>query len=76
MNRKDFFKKLGLGAMAIVVAPKVLADNSPYESKYIVGCDPISENDSCMGFIVSSRGYTKEWRHYKIGDITFYSKSQ
>jgi hypothetical protein len=26
MNRKDFFKKLGFGALAVAIAPKVLAE--------------------------------------------------
>ena len=26
MNRADFFKRLGIGALAVVVAPKVLAE--------------------------------------------------
>ena len=29
MNRSDFFKKLGLGALAVVVAPKMLVQSSP-----------------------------------------------
>jgi len=29
MNRKDFFKKLGLGALVVVVAPKVFAETPP-----------------------------------------------
>ncbi len=29
MNRKDFFKKLGAGAIVVAVAPKVLADIKP-----------------------------------------------
>ena len=43
MNRKDFFKKLGIGAATVVVAPKVLAeieepkpqfDETVYDSVY------------------------------------------
>ena len=26
MNRKDFFKRLGIGALAVIVAPKILAE--------------------------------------------------
>lgn len=57
MNRKDFFKKLGLGAMAVIVAPKVLAETKVDETKYIVGGDPISEGNSKMGYIVDVRHY-------------------
>jgi len=34
MNRADFFKKLGLGALAVVVAPKVFAE-TPQKEKMI-----------------------------------------
>lgn len=44
MNRKDFFKKLGLGAVTILVAPKVLAETKVDKPKYIAGCDPIGLN--------------------------------
>ena len=50
MNRKDFFKKLGLGALTIIVAPKVLAETKVDKSKYIAGCDPIGDGESQVGY--------------------------
>jgi len=34
MNRKDFFKKLGIGIATVVVAPKVLAEMPTKEKTY------------------------------------------
>lgn len=41
MNRKEFFKKLGLGALVVAVAPKVLA-----KDEYTEGLIPFIERTS------------------------------
>lgn len=55
MNRKEFFKKLGLGTLVVYTAPACLNKVDP--SRYIAGCDPISGSSHC--FMVSDG---KCWR--------------
>jgi hypothetical protein len=64
MNRSDFFKKLGLGALAVVVAPKMLAEVKE-EIK------PIVQSSSHGGFqweedssVVNSIKNIKEWEEH------------
>lgn len=40
MTRKEFFKKLGIGVAAIVVAPKVIAEASPKGNIVRIPIDP------------------------------------
>ena len=45
MNRKEFLKKLGLGALVVAVAPKVLADDG-----YTEGLIPFIRRTSTLSF--------------------------
>jgi len=50
MNRRNFFNKLGLGVVATLLAPKVLAQDKP---KYIAGCDPIGGDSKGGSMLVA-----------------------
>jgi|WetSurSiteA1Bulk_404760.scaffolds.fasta_scaffold162183_1 hypothetical protein len=65
MNRKDFFKRLGIGVLAVVVAPKILAEEelNPVEfkpksiSSHIKASDDVI--DSLNGLYYNSEVYYK-----------------
>ena len=83
MNRKDFFRKLGLGAFTVLVAPKVFEQENKIDtSRYIGGCDPIQPKeftritiiDKQTGSVIYNKKNEKTLRivrngFYCIGDI-------
>jgi hypothetical protein len=48
MNRKDFFRKLGIGALAVAITPKILVDAK--EDKPIEELDDITDYTEMRGF--------------------------
>jgi hypothetical protein len=62
MNRKEFFKKLGLGALVAVVAPKMLADDGytegliPFIKRIHKNKHPLSSYDRFEGLALSYKG--------------------
>ncbi len=83
MNRRDLFKKLGLGVFTVLIAPRVFnQEDRVNTSKYIVGCDPINPNemslvaiyDKGLGMVVYNKKNKKHLRitrngFYAIGDV-------
>jgi len=60
MNRKDFFKKLGLGALVAFTAPKLLADDLNY-SEISNGCFNSSRHKGITDTFKNGGWYS---RHY------------
>lgn len=60
MNRKTFFKKLFLGAAAVVVAPKILAPEKKFTIRYIDPAKiitPYKRTGGVIPFIVGADPY-------------------
>ena len=56
MNRRNFFSKLGIGALAVVVAPAVLTQEEPIDtSRYIMGADPVEDGEMSVGYLIPKK---------------------
>jgi hypothetical protein len=52
MNRRSFFKFLGIGAATAAVAPKMLAEDiTPRDGQYFVGIDVNKDNSACWAIV-------------------------
>jgi hypothetical protein len=67
MNRKEFFKKLGLGALVVAVAPKVLAQEN--ESHLLTVSRTTDKEDTFKDGAWYSRTYKYD---VKRGEIEYY----
>lgn len=79
MNRKDFFKRLGIGVAAIVVAPKVLAEETePSVSLEVDYDDPhwnyIPQSSTMDIVLYDEEAELPEWQ-YKRHTVSTWEKS-
>jgi len=86
MNRLSFLKKLGIGIVAIVVAPGIL---TPKRRRFMAGCDPVMPKSFTSFDItepssfkilkkrdkLSSEEYHKRWAEEAYRLSKFYDKN-
>lgn len=61
MNRKNFFKKLGIGTVAAVVAPQMLVDKTPVKPQ-----TPVEFDISRIPDGISIEDFIKGWKNSRV----------
>lgn len=57
MNRRKFFSKLGLGALAALIAPKLVVEDRTKPNPYYAGLDAASNNCTVVFWHLTPDGW-------------------